>query len=304
MIRKIARPLLASVYVVEGADALINTNKHVEGTEAVLNRVRGLLPRTYARQVPQDAELVTRVLGGTKVGAGSLLALGKAPRLSATVLALTTVPTLLGEYAFWETQDEDKKSERRTGFLAHLGLLGGVAITAADTEGKPGLKWRAENAAKQTGKKVQAALPTKSETEKFTDNVSSWFSDTAQDAKDFAQDAKNYVEDNKDDWADAAREGAQKVGSTISGYAQQAKDFFEDNSEDWLKAAQSNAKTAKKKVVKAAGKAQDKADEALEKAQDASGRAAKKADKRANKLQKQADKALGKAQKKLKNVSL
>lgn len=302
MIRKIARPLLASVYVAEGTDSLINTKKYVEGTEAVLDRVRGLLPRTYARQVPQDAELVTRVIGGTKVGAGAMLALGKAPRLSATALAVTTIPTLLGEYAFWETQDEEKKSARRTGFLAHLGLLGGVAITAADTEGKPGLKWRAENAAKQTGKKVQAALPTKSETEKFTDEVSNWFSDTADDAKHFAQDAKSYVADNKDDWVEAAREGAQKVGSTISDYAQQAKDFFEDNSEDWLQAAQSNAKTAKKKVVKAAGKAQDKADDAFSKAQDATGRAAKKADKRANKLQKQADKALNKAQKKLKNV--
>ncbi|AIG64211.1 DoxX family protein [Corynebacterium atypicum] len=297
MIRKLARPMLASVYVVDGVDTLVNTEAHIESAESVINRTRSLLPRKYARKVPEDPELVARTIGGAKVAAGSLLALGKLPRLAATTLAVTAVPTLVGRYAFWETQDEQEKRERRSGFLTRLALLGGLAITSVDTEGKPGVAWRAKDGAQRANKKVQAVLPSRQETENFADQASNWFQDKAEAVQD-------YVEDNKDDWLDAAKEGAEKVQETAADWAGKAQDFFEDNYEDWLESARENTETAKKGVVKAAGKAQDRYQDALDTAtkkaeKKANSRGAKKAKKKAEKLGKRAEKAIEKAQKKL-----
>lgn len=314
MIRKIARPMLASVYVLDGADTLLNTEAHVEGTDTLLKRVRSVLPRRYAKQLPQDPELVARAVGGTKVGAGSLLAFGKLPRLSAGTLAVLTVPTILARHAFWETQDKEEKKARRNGFITNIALLGGLAITSVDTEGKPGVKWRADKAAKDANKKidsvrddVQSALPGKSDTEKTAENLAGsargWIGDASEKVSEYANRAQEYYEDNKDDWKATAQAGASKVTDTVSDYAHKAQDYINDNRDDWLTAAQKNAKAAKNSTVKAAAKAQNRADEALSKAEAKakSGRAARKADKRAHQAQAEADKALNKAKRRVKN---
>lgn len=311
MIRKLARPMVASVYIADGADTIMNTQAHVEGTKAVLDRTRTILPRKYARQLPQDPELVTRALGATKVGAGSLLAIGKAPRLSASALALASVPTILARHAFWETQDKEEKVARRQGFLTSLALLGGLLITSGDTAGKPGIKWRTENAAHRANKKIQKALPTKSETEKFTEAAGEnaavlatatkgWLGEAAEKVTEYAEKATEYVNDNKDDWKASAAGAAETTKKSVVDASDQAQGFFKDNSGDWLSAAQKNAKVAKKKAVKAAAAAQDRATEAYAQAEKSAGKSAKKANKKASKLQKQADKTLTKAQKKYK----
>lgn len=144
MIRKFARPMLASVYVADGVDVVLNSQAHVEGTQTVINRLRTVVPRKYMKKLPEDPQVITQAVGATKVLAGSSLALGKAPRTSATVLAAISVPTIIARHAFWETQDREEKIARRQGFLTSIALLGGLAITSADTAGKPGLKWRAD----------------------------------------------------------------------------------------------------------------------------------------------------------------
>lgn len=304
MIRKIARPMLASVYIADGADTLLNTQAHVEGTEVVLDRIRYVLPRKYAKRISSDPELVTQIIGGTKVGAGSLLALGRAPRLSAAALAAVTVPTILARNAFWETQDSEEKRNRRNGFVTNVALLGGLFITTVDTEGKPGVKWRATKAAQQGKKQVQQALPTKSEAEKMTGKASDWFQDTSEKVSEYAHVAQDYVDDNKDDWIKTAKDTATKATGKASAYAHIAQGYLDDNKDDWLKAAQKNTDTAKKGAVKAASKAQEKANFAFKVADETTGRAAKKASKNANKLQNQADKSLNKAQKKLKKFNV
>lgn len=299
MIRKVARPMLASVYIADGADTLINAQDHAEGAESVLKRVRTVLPRRYARQLPNDGELVARVVGGAKVGAGGLLALGKMPRTSAAVLAATSVPTILARHAFWETQDQDERKARRSGFITNVALLGGLFITTADTAGKPGMKWRATKAAEVANKKVQHALPTKSETEKFTDSARDFFGDASEKVSEYAHKAQDYVADNKDDWIDTATSYRDNWIDSATTAATKVTDYVSDNKDDWLDTAQDNAKAARKGVVKAASKAQKRADDALETAEKKSGRGAKKAKKNAEKMQSEADKALKKAKKKV-----
>ena len=77
------------------------------------------------------------------VGAGSLLALGKLPRLASTVLAATLVPTTVAAHSFWQEQDPEVRAKQKVQFLKNLGLLGGLLLAAVDTEGKPGLAYRA-----------------------------------------------------------------------------------------------------------------------------------------------------------------
>ncbi|OFK65123.1 DoxX family protein [Corynebacterium sp. HMSC056F09] len=302
MIRKFARPMLASVFVWDGVDTLRNTSEHVADTESVLKRLRKVLPREYAGYIPNDPELVTRALGGAKTAAGTSLALGKAPRTSAAVLALTHVPNLVGN-AFWTADSQKDKEAQRNSFITNTALLGALAIVTQDTEGKPSVRWRAAKASERANKKIQQALPGKSEQQKFAEDFSSRANEISSDvtakANDWFETAKDYVEDNRDDWESTGRDFIDSARSFVEDTAETAREFFEDNKDDWLDAARDNTETARKSLVKAAGKAQDRADEALAKADSLDGkRAQKKARKRAEKLQKEATKKLDKAFKK------
>lgn len=338
MIRKIARPMLASVFIYDGVDTFRNTSEHVSGTETVLTRLRKVLPAQYASFVPKDPETVTQGLAAAKVGAGSLLALGKAPRTSAAVLAATTIPTMVGRDAFWEANDEAAKSQKRSSFLTSTALLGGLFITTQDTAGKPSLLWRTQHAGKVANKKIQKALPTKSESQKmyeeaadrateFGGKASDWFAENTEKAKAYVEDnkgdwekagagvlaaattaaatatdkAKSFVDDNKDDWQGAGKD----LLDSAKSYADQARKATGDavkNAENsaWLKAAEKNSKVARKNVVKKAAKARKAADKKLAKIDTKSTkRSIKKATKRADKAQAQADKRLAKAIKKV-----
>ena len=82
-----------------------------------------------------------------QVGAGLMLALGRFPRLSSALLAGSLVPTTLAGHRFWEEQDEMKRAQQRIHFFKNLSMLGGLMLAAVDTEGRPGLAWRAQHAA-------------------------------------------------------------------------------------------------------------------------------------------------------------
>ncbi|WP_448852510.1 DoxX family membrane protein [Corynebacterium sp. 335C] len=261
MIRKIARPMLASVFVADGVDTLMNRDDHVDGAQEVLNRVRTITPPQYASFVPKNPKTALTAVAGTKVAAGSLYALGKAPRVAATALVAAQVPTVLARHAFWETQDKEEKRNRRTGFLTNIGLLGGLFLATADTDGKPGLAWRAQDAGKRVNKKVQKALPTKSEAEARREELQARAADLGEKAKERAA---------------VAREGAAEQLST-------AKDYYDDNKDDWKDSITSFAADAREKLAEAAHNAD------LDKKAQKLGKRAEKARKRARK---QAEKKL------------
>lgn len=216
MLRRIARPMLASYFLVDGVNTARNAAEHAADTEAMLERVRKVVPAAYAQYVPQDPELVTQVLGGTRSVSSSLLALGKAPRVNAALLAGTMLPNLLGRDAFWDATTPAEKEARRNGFVTSTALLGALMIVAQDTEGKPSLRWRTTKAAQRTADKVSAALPTKSEQEKLQDKLSdqatkigaqaqTLVSDAAVKAQEASAKAQAYVEDNRGDWEETGR---------------------------------------------------------------------------------------------------
>lgn len=220
-IRKLARPLLASVYVIDGVETVANPAARRESAETVLTKVRGVVPSSYRGFLPNSPETAAQVVGGVKVGAGTLFALGKAPRTAATLLAVTAVPTIIGRHAFWEASDEEEKDRRRSGAITDAALLGGVLLASVDTDGNPDLKWRTKKAAAAAKKNVQQALPTQSESQKALSKAGDWISDTTDQVT-------SYVDDNKDDWAKAASEFAQDAKKQTSNLLSNASDWISD----------------------------------------------------------------------------
>ncbi len=147
VVRRVARPLLASMFVVGGVDRLKHPSARADAARPVVEKLAPIL------RLPQDTELLVRANGVVMIGAGTMLALGRFPRTSAAVLAATLVPTTVAEHRFWAEDDPQVRAEQRTQLLKNLGLLGGLLLAAVDTEGRPGLAYRAHLA----GESVQRA---------------------------------------------------------------------------------------------------------------------------------------------------
>ena len=110
--------------------------------------------------LPDKTEQLVRINGGVQLAAGSLLALGRLPRLSALAIAATLVPTTLAGHRFWEAQDKQERAQQRIHFLKNVAILGGLLITAADTAGRPSLAWRGRHAARSARHDVTLAART------------------------------------------------------------------------------------------------------------------------------------------------
>ncbi len=137
VVRRIARPMLASVFVVSGLNALRHPGPMATRAEPLVSSLAEPLG------LPNDPELLVRANGATMLAGGSLLALGRIPRISALALAASLVPTTVAGHAFWDDTDPAARAQNRTQFLKNLGLLGGLLLAAVDTEGRPGLAYRA-----------------------------------------------------------------------------------------------------------------------------------------------------------------
>ena len=86
------------------------------------------------------------------VVAGSMLALGRAPRLSSFALAATLIPTTFGGHRFWEEADPQVRANQQTHFFKNVSMTGGLILAAVDTEGKPSVAWRAKRQARKAAR--------------------------------------------------------------------------------------------------------------------------------------------------------
>ncbi len=129
---RLARPLLASMFVVGGADAIRHPESKVKAADAVVGPLGRLFP-----VLPDDPEVFVTANGTAQVLAGTLLALGRWKRLAALVLIGSIVPTTYAGHRFWLEVDEAKRSQQRIHFLKNLGLLGGLLFALdADTSSR------------------------------------------------------------------------------------------------------------------------------------------------------------------------
>ncbi|RDI67818.1 DoxX family membrane protein [Nocardia pseudobrasiliensis] len=212
LIRRLARPLLATAFVVDGVDTLMHPEPRAKAASALVSQGEQKLPEQVAAKLPSDPGKVVRINAAAQVGAGVLLALGRAPRLSALVLAATVVPATVTEQDFWNEPDPARRDAKRVAFLKDLGLLGGLMIAAADTEGKPSLGWRGRRAARRAA----AALPFgASASDTLRDRLAQQATrgrELAEVAAEKGAELVETVQDRGPDWAETVKQrGAHLV---------------------------------------------------------------------------------------------
>jgi putative oxidoreductase len=156
LIRLVARPMLASIFIAQGIKTLRDPDAATVLAKPVTDRVVPVMHK-YAPKAPTEAKTLVRVNAAVHVGAGLMLATSRFPRISSLVLAASMVPTTIAGYAFWQADDPAKRSAQREHFLKNVGLVGGLLVAGVDTEGKPGLRWRASHAADDTRKAARRA---------------------------------------------------------------------------------------------------------------------------------------------------
>src|SRR2546421_8226057 len=125
--RTIARPLVASVFIVSGLDVLANPEPRATAAKPVVDKVASVIP--FAPTDPVDA---VRLNAAVHLGAGVLLAAGVMSRLAALALAASIVPTTIAGHPFWSIDDPVKRNQQRTQFLKNTAILGGLLVVALD----------------------------------------------------------------------------------------------------------------------------------------------------------------------------
>jgi uncharacterized membrane protein YphA (DoxX/SURF4 family) len=131
-LRPAARVLTGSTYILLGFDALRAPGGRVDQAAPLLATIRARVP------LPADDELVVRGNATVQVLAGAMLALGRAPRLSALALAGSLIPTTLAGHAYWTIEDPAVRKQQRIQFHKNLAMIGGLLFAVLDQPGAPG----------------------------------------------------------------------------------------------------------------------------------------------------------------------
>jgi uncharacterized membrane protein YphA (DoxX/SURF4 family) len=137
--------MLASIFVVDGVRHLINPEAKVETARRVLDKVGPMLEKADPR-IPTDPRTLVRAKAATDVVAGLALATGHFTRPAAAVLAAGMVPAAATD-----------QGDMPTSLLKNLGLLGGLLLAMADTEGRPSLHYRTTHAVDRSQRAVKRA---------------------------------------------------------------------------------------------------------------------------------------------------
>ncbi len=154
LIRRIARPLLAAIFISGGINALRHPKPHAEMADPVAPKIAEELPI----DLPSDPETLVKIDAAVKIVAGTMLSINVGPRIAALALAGSLVPTTVAGHPFWEEHDPEKRQQQQINFFKNVGLLGGLMLAAVDTEGKPSVGWRARRAAKSALDSTSAAV--------------------------------------------------------------------------------------------------------------------------------------------------
>jgi uncharacterized membrane protein YphA (DoxX/SURF4 family) len=155
-IRLIARPMLASMFVVGGMDSVMKPEPKVPQASKVTEHVPEMTARLApGLPVPTDPATLIRINGGVQVAAGLALATGRMPRIAALALAATLVPTTYAGHRFWEEKDKTARRTQRIHFFKNVSMMGGLLLAGVDTEGKPGVAWRARRAARDVRREAR-----------------------------------------------------------------------------------------------------------------------------------------------------
>lgn len=155
--------MLASSFIIGGINSLKNVEAMADRAEPVTDRIEPVIEKASPLPIQLTSKQLVTVNGIVHVVAGSMLAMGKAPRLSSFALAATLVPTTFGGHRFWEEPDPQARANQQNHFMKNVSMTGGLILAAVDTAGKPSLAWRAKRKARKAthaaSEQVQSLTP-------------------------------------------------------------------------------------------------------------------------------------------------
>jgi uncharacterized membrane protein YphA (DoxX/SURF4 family) len=158
-VRSTARVLLSGIFLASGLKALAGAGGLVPKAKRVTDPMAPVLEKIDSR-LPTDPETLVQINAVVQVGGALLLALGHFTRPAATMLAASLIPTTIAGHPFWTVKDPEERQRQQVQFLKNLGLFGGLLLAAADTEGRPGVRWRAEHLASDVADRVRRGAKT------------------------------------------------------------------------------------------------------------------------------------------------
>lgn len=164
LLRRIARPMFATWFVAEGLDAVRHPSSHAAVATGAVTSLVSRVPQGALGgalepfRAPSHRKMTTVVQahGAATAAAGAALALGRAPRTAALVLAALTLPLVAANLPDRKLGklDPEERRERRARLVRSLAFAGGALLVGIDHEGRPGIAWRVDKARER---KVAAA---------------------------------------------------------------------------------------------------------------------------------------------------
>lgn len=129
LLRSVARPMLASMFVYGGINALRNASAMAPKAQPVSDALQPLAP-----SAPLGPANLVRANGLLHVVAGTALATGHFPRLASLVLAGSLAPTTAVGHQFWNESDPASKANQRVHFLKNVSMAGGLLMATLDPD--------------------------------------------------------------------------------------------------------------------------------------------------------------------------
>jgi uncharacterized membrane protein YphA (DoxX/SURF4 family) len=292
LLRAAYRTMLASYFISSGVKAVRNPAPLAPLAEPLAEKVvpfvKKYAPDEVAHYLPEDPKTLVRLNGALQIAGGLALATGRGRRVGALLLAGSLIPSTLAKYPFWN-QTGDEAAASRSHFAKNVSLLGGVLLASRDTEGRPGIAWRAQAGghaiAKSTGRATKKLTHsgTGDKLAKQVSIVGDAVSDTASDVASRTSDLASAAVAGG-----VALLGAAEVATR--GTRKKARKQFKVAQEAAAKQAKvtgkrlaEQAKVAQQVAIEQAKEAQKVAAKRAEEAREAAQQAAKQAKKDAKK---------------------
>ncbi|SEQ29326.1 DoxX family protein [Microlunatus flavus] len=303
LLRAAYRTMLASYFISSGVKAVRNPAPLAPLAQPLAEKivpvVKQYAPNEVAGFVPEDPTTLVRINGAVQIIGGLALATGRGRRVGALLLAGSIIPSTLAKYPFWDQTGEEKAASR-SHFAKNVSLLGGVLLASRDTEGRPGIAWRAQAGGQALAKSTSKA------TKKITHSgTGDKLAKQASVVGDAVSDVAGDVVEKTSDLAEAAVAGgaallgaaALKTRGTRKKARKQFKSAQKVAVEQGKVARAAAVKQAKETGARLAVQAKEaqkvaaqRAAEARKSAEEAAKQARKDAKKRNKKLSKRASK--------------
>lgn len=147
LLRFVGRSLLAGFFVSNGLKAVRKPDELVDAAEPIAEKFVPLaqrnLPPSAAAYLPTDTRSLVRLTGAAQVAGGLAMFTGIGRRPGAGLAALAMVPHVLA--ANPRSASPGRKDAARSLLVRNLALLGAALVVSQDTQGQPGLMWRASD---------------------------------------------------------------------------------------------------------------------------------------------------------------